>query len=176
MAGPSYVTRPNIRRVIIPTALQTLLLCIIFFISFQLNVRLFVKYRVLDAYPPSAVSFAVGGVLFLLFCIEMLNTYRKYTVMIYDFYPDRIEHYGKKPDMVQLAAVTDIRLKRNLFDAFFKTGSIIIKPNFSIEHIAEPQEVLAYVQRLVARAQQGMTGYPQQPYAQPDAQWQGYSS
>lgn len=176
MSGPSYVTRPNIRRVIIPIALQTLLLCIIFFISFQLNVRLFVKYRVLATYPPSVVSFAVAGVLFLLFCIELLNTYRKYTVMVYDFYPDRIELYGKKPNIVQLAVVTDIRLKQNVFDTFFKTGTILIKPTFSIEHVAEPQEVLAYVQRLVDHTRQQAGGrYPQQQYTQPTGQFQGYS-
>ncbi|MBI4149793.1 hypothetical protein HY488_00150 [Candidatus Woesearchaeota archaeon] len=155
MPAPSYVARPNIRRVMIPTTLKTLLLCIIFYVSVQLNLYLFVKYRVLATQPPVYISYAIASVLFLLLAIEVLNVYRKYTVIIYDFYPDRVELYGRKPATLQLASVSNVQLKRNLFDSFFKTGTLVFQPAFRIEHITEPEQVLAYAQGLIAQARGG---------------------
>ncbi|GEM_PF-3920629 len=147
-----YVARPDIRRVVIVDAIKTLLLCAIFYAAVWVNVYLFLRYRVLTVEPPAYLQYALIGLLLLLFAIEALTIYRKYTVMVYDFYPEHIELYGRKPQTMSWSMVEEVRLKRNLADCVFGTGTIILKPSFRIEHIEAPESVFTYVQRLVTQA------------------------
>jgi hypothetical protein len=161
---------------VLPDAIKTFFLCGIFYAAIQLNLRLFLKYRVLTLRPPAYLHYAIAGVLLLLLIIEVLNTYRKHAVMVYDFYPDRIELYGRKPATLLFAGVSDVRLKRNPLDALFRTGTLVFTPDFLVEHVEEPEQVLAYVQALVARAQGRGTGGQQasQQAAYPAQQYQQY--
>ncbi len=152
MVQPLYVARPDIRRVVIADAIVTTLLCIIFYSAIFINLQLLVRYAILSSMPPLMVHLAIGGVLLLLLVIELLTKYRKYTAVVYDIYPDRIEAYTRQLESIPLPSVTDVRLKRGLFDYLFNTGTIIFQPALRMEHIPQPREVLPYIQRLVAQA------------------------
>ncbi len=166
---PNYSVRPSIKRAIIPHAFQTAFLCILFYAAVEINLRLFVSYRLLSS-PPSYVLIAIAGVLCLLFIIEMLNTYRRYVLTVYTFYPDRIEVYGRKTTTVSLASVVTISLKKNILDAPFRTGSLVFLPAFRLDHLENPEQFLGYVQGLVSQARstqlppQYTLSRPYQPY------------
>ena len=171
MTEPLYIARPNIRRVVLVDALKTLILCAVFYAAILLNIQLLRTYTLLSSDPPFSIYLAIGGVLLLLFILEMLTVYRKYTIVVYDIYPDRIEAYSKQLEAIPLMNVTDVRLKRNVFDYVFDTGTIIFQPALRMEHIPSPNDVFPYIQRLVAQNKSMMSQeYGRPAYGTPSTQ------
>ena len=156
VGAPTYVIRPNIRRILVPDTLKTLVLCIVFFFAIKMNLGLFLKYRIINTTVPDYVYYLILFVLGLLFVIELLNTYRKNSAAAYDFYNDRIEFYGPKPWTVYYNQIQQVEPHKNFLDNMFGTGSIALAPKVKIENIAYADQMVNYINQL--RGQGGYAG------------------
>ena len=148
VGAPTYVIRPNIRRILIPDTLKTLALCIVFYFAIKMNLSLFLKYRIINNVVPGYVYYLIMFVLSLLFVIELLNTYRKNSSAAYDFYPDRIEFYGPKPWTLYYNQIQQVEGKKNFLDNMFGTGTIKLTPKVSIDNIAYADQMVQYINQL----------------------------
>lgn len=148
VGAPSYVIRPNIRRILVPDTLKTLLLCIIFYFAIKMNLRLFIKYRILNTAVPDYIYYLIISVLALLFVIELLNSYRKNSTAAYDFYPDRIEFYGPKSWTLYYNQIEQVKPKKNFIDRIFDTGTIQLASKIKIKNISYVDQIVQYINQL----------------------------
>ncbi len=154
VGAPTYVIRPNIRRILIPDTLKTIVLCVVFFFLIRLNLKLFVKYRIINTTIPDYAYYILIFILGLLFIIELLNTYRKNSTAAYDFYPDRIEYYGPKPWTLYYNQIQEITPNKNFLDNMFSTGTISLAPKIKIENIGYMDQMVQYINQF-----RGFGGY-----------------
>ena len=69
---------------------------------------------------------------------------------MYNFYTDRIACTGKDEAYISYVQASSTRKEQNIFDRVCNTATIIIEPDFRIEHINNAQRVLDYIQKMTA--------------------------
>jgi len=161
MPQPLYSTKPNLKRVLIPDTLKTLILCLVFYFAIKINIDLFVKYRLIKFLVPDLVYTVIAVVLVLLFIIQILNNYRKHGLAHYVFYPAYLEFGGKKVQYLQYNQIPNIVLKHNFIDKIFKTGTIFISKQFKIESVKNAEQIKDYLSKLITASRGGYAQYSQ---------------
>ena len=66
----------------------------------------------------------------------------------YEFYPNRIEHYGRRVQSILYSDVKGVKLKRNIFDNLTGTGTIILSHKFKMKNIKNFKEMQDYINNL----------------------------
>ena len=143
---PQYELKQNVKRIIVPQFLKTLVLLAVLYFAVRLNLHL------MELEMPASINFLVIIILILLLVLQLFFTFRKTSKASYKFYPDRIEFPGKKPLTVFLINITNVTLKKDVFDKMFNTGTIVLEPGMKIKGVGNFDQVYTYVQKLVESA------------------------
>ncbi len=147
----SYVIVKDMGRMLVPQAVKTGALCVIFFFAVKINLYLFAKYRLMSTRPHAIVDFLVAAIIVLLFAIQIIITYIRTIKCFYTFYPDRIEH---PKWTIMYAEIREPDVRQDRIDRIFKTGTVQLGTGRALEHIKHPIEMRDYVLRLA-----GMQAY-----------------
>ncbi len=137
---PLYVVYQDSKRVLIPKAVQLIILGGLFYFGLMLNLYLL---RVEDA--KLINLFAIVGITVLII-LQLLLISRKIKTEGYVFYSNRVE-FGKKS--VFYGNIRNIYFKRGLLDKMFGTGTIVLHPYMDIKKIKNSNQIYFYVQKLV---------------------------
>ncbi|MBW2966965.1 hypothetical protein KY362_00615 [Candidatus Woesearchaeota archaeon] len=143
MELPQYMLKPNINRMVVPSAFQLFGLALLFYagvyfltMSMGLNV-------------PGYINLFIIAFLVVLIVAQLFLYHMKFGKYKYEFYTNRIEFSGKKPATFMFTDFQQAELKQNLFDKMFNTGSIKLGKDFKIGPITNPERVKSYTEKLV---------------------------
>jgi hypothetical protein len=91
----------------------------------------------------------VVAVLVLLAVVQILITHKKAQDWRYSFYSNRIDYEGDKISSVVFSEVGDVKIKRNVFDLFAGTATLILSKKFKLRNIPDYKPVADYAYKLV---------------------------
>lgn len=143
-----YVLKQSTIRILFSQFLKTFMLCLVFYAGIILN------FKLLNIKTEFYLHLLAVLILLALLLTQLFMTKKRLSTMMYEFYPDRIELVNKKPKTITFNSITTTTLKKNLLDTLFKTGTIVIKPDFKIEAVPYPEQVSAYIQKLIRYTRQ----------------------
>ncbi len=139
---PEYAVKPNTARIVFPQIILTALLAGVFYAGIAVNVYL------LGVSTPLSIKILIMAVLSLLVVIQALLSYVSSTKTKYLVYKNKIQIEGIKPVYVMFNTVQELKAKRNIFDKFFKTGTIVAG-DVKIKAVPNFDSVFMYVKQMV---------------------------
>lgn len=153
-----YSVKPSVRRIVIPQILKLAGLCALFYLGVWANLWL-LGYEM-----PSWIGIVVISVLVLLAVVQVLITNKKAQDWRYSFYSNRIEYEGDRIVSVLFSEVEDVKVKRNVFDLFAGTATIVLSKKFKLKSIPNYKPVADYAYKLTQAFKAQQTAYPQATY------------
>lgn len=153
-----YSVKPSVRRIVIPQILRLVGLCTLFYFGVWVNLWL-LSYEM-----PSWLGIVVVAVLVLLAVVQVLITHKKAQDWRYSFYSNRIEYEGDKISSVVFSEVEDVKIKRNVFDLFAGTATIILSKKFKLRNIPDYKPVADYTYKLTQSFKGAQTQYQPATY------------
>ncbi len=145
---PAYVLKQSLQRVFAQAIVKAILMLIALYYVIVLLFQMFAYQRT------AALTFTVFMFLGLLFLTEMLLTLNKVRNTTYKVYSDKIEVETRKLVMVDLADVSMFSFKRNLFDRWFHTVTIILTPQVKLEALNDNNQFIFTLQKMIQRQKQ----------------------
>ena len=139
-----YTARPDLKRIIIPEVLKTLILCLVFFAGV---VAMIVSLRM----TPHKLTYpGVGVLLVILFIVQIILTVVKMKKVRYEYYPTNIKILDDKPKTILLREIEEVTLKTNAIDKIFKTATIQLGTKGHLDYLKNTSQSFPYTQKLVA--------------------------
>ena len=146
MELPQYALRPNFMRIILPKSISLICLGGLFYIGILINLFL------LGIAPPAYVSALIIAIIVTIIIIEAALSYIKASKIRYLFFPNRIEIYGEKSQIIDLLTLGNVALKKTFVDNMMSTGTILLPPNFEIKNVSKPEQMMNYAKSLIEYA------------------------
>lgn len=148
METPSYSTKPNIVRILLPKILGLLGLSVLLYAGVRVN------FFVFDIEFPNWINLAVILVILVLAAADVFLTNMKNKNNKIYFFNDRIEIRGKEQNTIMLGTITNAEVKKDLFDKILKTGSIILSNGEVIKNLKYPDRIQQYIMQLLRKTPQ----------------------
>ncbi|HII71733.1 TPA: hypothetical protein HA265_03180 [Candidatus Woesearchaeota archaeon] len=143
MELPQYTLHPTIKRMVLPRAIGLLAMAPVFYLGIYINAKL------LNIQIPVIVTVLIVAVLLVMISVQGILYYVQFQKYKYMFFTNRVDYEGKKPATFLYANFTEAKLKQNLFDKIFNTGSIILNKEFSLGPISNVTQIKTYLEQLV---------------------------
>jgi hypothetical protein len=168
MEFPQYQATPDTTRLIFPHVFKLLFLSAAFyggiwFLTWTL------RYSI-----PNIVNILIAAFLLILIVMQVLIYNSRFSKFKYVFYGTRVEAHTDNDETFYFNSFQNAIVKRNIFDAFFGTGTVLLYPNFRIGPVANPVQMKDYLVQLVQFNVRMQRSYsvpqPQYQYNQPRPQ------
>lgn len=143
MELPQYTLHHTIKRMVIPRLAMLLVLAPAFYLGIWINARL------LNIDIPGIVAVLIIIVLIVMVAVQSILNYISFQKFKYLFYTNRVEYEGSKPQTFLYTEFSEAKLKQNLFDKMFNTGSIELSKSFAIGPISNVTQIKTYLEQLV---------------------------
>lgn len=143
MEVAQYSVKPSIASILLPQFFKLIALCAVFYGGVWVNFFLLGKKL------PLWINILVIFLLIALLGGQLFITKRRAGDFRYEFFPNRIEFYGKKLQSILYSEIQQIEVKQSFFDLLTGTGSVVLSKDFKISNISNYEEVKDYIQRLV---------------------------
>ena len=141
MDFPQYTIREHPLRAALPQFFKLAFLCTLFYVGILINLYL------LRISMPSYVTILIWVILGIMILLQVILTYVRTSKKSYLVFSNRIETPKQQP--LLFANIASSKIKKGFFDGFFSTGSIIFEPKFAIKNIKSPEEIHAYLSKLI---------------------------
>ena len=110
---------------------------------------IWVNAKLLGIAIPPVISVFIFLILVVMVSVQSILNYVRFQKFRYLFYTNRIDYEGKKPQTFLYTNFTEAKLKQNMFDKMFNTGSVQLDKTFSIGPISNVTQIKAYLEQLV---------------------------
>lgn len=153
-----YSVSPSVRRIVIPQILKLTGLCALFYFGIWVNLWL-LAYDM-----PSLLGIIVIAALVILSVVQVLITHKKAQDWKYSFYSNRIDYEGDRISSMVFSDVEEVKVKRNVFDVFANTATIVLNKRFKLKSISNYKQVADYIYKLTQAYKAQQRTYPQTAY------------
>jgi len=143
MEEPQYSVSPSVGAVAVMQIAQLVLLCGFFYAGIIVNLS-FLKM----ALPLWANLLAIVLLVFLS-AVQIVITISKAKKYRYDFYPNRIEFYGKRLQSILYSEIGAVKTRRDFADLLAGTAMIVLSKKFKIKNIKNCRQIQEYINNLV---------------------------
>jgi hypothetical protein len=148
MEVPSYSTKPNTVRILLPRIINIILLSALLYTGVR------VEFYTLNKEFPSMINLIVTAGILILASADIFLTYNKNKDSKIYFFNDSIEIRGKEDTTVQLGIITGAEVKKNAFDTILKTGDILLSDGNKIKNLKHPDRIKDYIMQLLRKTPQ----------------------
>ena len=148
METPSYSTKPNLSRILIPRIIKLLLLSALLYLGVRIN------YIVFGAEFPGIINLIVVILILVLIAADIFLAHMKNKENKIYFFNDRIEIRGKNHNTINLALVSNAEVKMNMLDKMLNTGDIKLNNGEKIKNLNYPERIRQYILQLIRRSPQ----------------------
>ncbi len=145
---PQYVLKPNLKRLFIPQIFKLIALGALLYLGVYVNIEVF------EIGLSKNIFYMIYAAITLIITSDLILIYLKYSKQAYDFYSDRVEIKGKRPETIYFSQILNISFKRNFLDKIFNTGTIILGDS-EIISVENSNRVYFYIQKLVDYGRNG---------------------
>ncbi|MDP2749779.1 MAG: hypothetical protein Q8O89_03030 [Nanoarchaeota archaeon] len=156
MESPLYVVRQESKRVVVPEMFKLILLAVTMYIGIYMN------FLILRKTMTPTYHFIIAVILIFLIFIQTRISHIRSSNVQYVFFQNRVEMQGDVQGVFYFANVNMVYAKKSFADRFFGTGTVFLEPGFAISAIKDPEQVSAYIQKLVGLARQSAYFSPPQ--------------
>ena len=143
MELPQYTLHHTIKRMVVPRLILLIIMTPAFYFGIWVNAKL------LGIAIPPVISVFIFLILVVMVSVQSILNYVRFQKFRYLFYTNRIDYEGKKPQTFLYTNFTEAKLKQNMFDKMFNTGSVQLDKTFSIGPISNVTQIKAYLEQLV---------------------------